>query len=278
MSGSMQNSISYRKPQLMYRIKSWLNNLRYKIKGQGLKLCLKYIRYYSKDTNYVKHANKEYSIAWPDYKNDTMQSYMCDQINDLLFLLATQGDSGSTIGYKLDLFIKLAKFKIIKPLTFDNDEFNNNLSLENDIYQNNRNSKVFKKGNKYSYLDSFIRCATWYIGDANEVIKRNGGNWTGGVFVIPEDNSEIYYLQQDWIKDITNFSESSFYINSYELECPKDWWMSFCKESDLKEYLTQYNFEKDYTHFEKELNFKGGIYEVEILTKIELIKQHMKSN
>ena len=36
------------------------NKIIYKIKESVLKLSIKYINWYSKDSNYLKHANKEY--------------------------------------------------------------------------------------------------------------------------------------------------------------------------------------------------------------------------
>ena len=250
------------------------------LKSYLFELSLKYIRYYNKDTNYVRHANAEYKIAWPDMDSDKedegMQRYMCNQVNDLLYLLSSQGDSGGSIGYKLNLFNKLAKFQVISPLTFKDDEFGEPYDNDN-LRQNKRNSAVFWNTNlnTYSYINSRVKVSKWYIGDDNIIIERDGGSWNGGLFVIPEDNSEMYFLHRDWIKDITKFTTKTFYINSYELECPKDWWLSFCKEVDLKDYFEMYGYEKDYNYMEKEISFKDNKYRIAILEKIELIKNHM---
>lgn len=261
----------------------WFKKLPYIFKSLLFKLSLKYIRYYNKDTNYVLHANAEYKIAWPnmdsDKEDEGMQRYMCNQVNDLLYLLSSQGDSGGSIGYKLNLFNKLAKFQIISPLTFKDDEFSDKLSLEHDLSQNIRNTAVFKKGDKYTFNDSFICSGKYYVGEDNKIIERDGGNWFGGVFVIPKNKEEsIYYLNQDWIKDITKFTGKPFYINVYEIEYPKDWWIKCCKESDLEKYKEQYDFEPNYDMIEKELSFKDNKYRLGIVDRIELIRNHMYNN
>lgn len=248
------------------------------LKSYLFELSLKYIRYYNKDTNYVRHANAEYKIAWPDMDSDKedegMQRYMCNQVNDLLYLLSSQGDSGGSIGYKLNLFTKLARFEIISPLTFKDDEFGN--PYDNDeLKQNKRDSRVFKRGDKYSFNDAFIKHGKFYIGEDNIVIEREGGNWSGGLFVVPKDG-DIYYLNNEWIKDITKWSPSKkFYIDSYELEYPKDWWIGLCKEDDLKEFSEYYDFEKNYEEIEKELSYKDNQYRSVIIEKIELVRNYM---
>ena len=252
-----------------------------RLKSYLFELSLKYIRYYNKDTNYVRHANAEYKIAWPnidsDKEDEGMQRYMCDQVNDLLYLLSSQGDSGGSIGYKINLFDRLAKFQTLSPLTFKDDEFGDNLSISGeDFRQNIRNSAVFKKGDRYTFNDSFICSGKYYIGRGNKIIKRDGGNWSGGVFVIPESNQQaIYYLNNDWIKDTAKFTGKPLYIDVYEIEYPKDWWIKFCKESDLEKYKEQYDFEPNYDMLEKEISFKDNQYRKEIIERIVSIRNHM---
>lgn len=252
-----------------------------KLKSYLFELSLKYIRYYNRDSVFVRHANAEYKIAWPDIDSgkidERMQRYMCDQVNDLLYLLSSQGDSGSSIGYKINLFTKLAKFQTLSPLTFKDDEFGDNLSISGgDFRQNIRNSAVFKKGDRYTFNDSFVCSGKYYIGKENKIIERNGGNWSGGVFVIPESNKQaIYYLNNDWIKDTAKFTGKPFYIDVYEIEYPEGWWIKCCKESDLKKYKEQYDFEPNYDMLEKEISFKDNQYRKEIIERIVSIRNHM---
>lgn len=264
----------YKEIKIKFNLISYLKNkFKFNLKDYILNLSVKYINWYSKDSNYIKHANNEYKFAWKDYENCEMQSYMCTQINNLLALLATQGDSGFSIGYKLNLLKKLIMLEPISPLTFSNDEFGEPY-CKDDIRQNKRNSKVFKYSDgTYSYLDDFIKTEKYYIGESKEIILRDGGNWSGGIYVVPEQGN-IYYINYGKIKDITKFTGKSYYIDTYGIEFPTDWWISLCKESDLKEFLEEYTIEKQY-NFDKELNYKDGIYKQEILERIEIIKNHM---
>lgn len=156
------------------------------------------------------------------------------------------------------------------------DEFEESY-MNDKVKQNKRLSTIFKRDNKYNYLNSFIKHGIYYIGGDNKIISRNMGNWSGGIFVISDDGSDIYYFHKDWIKDINTFNKQSFIINVVELEYPKDWWLSFCKESDLKEYMKYYEFKKDYKQLEKELSFDKGKHKEEILTRIETIKKFYKN-
>ena len=85
-----------------------------KVKNLILKQAIKYIVWFSKDSNYVKHALSEFDIAWGE--KDEMQDFMCKQVIELLSLLSTHGDSGFSIGYKLNLFDKLVPHPAYGPI------------------------------------------------------------------------------------------------------------------------------------------------------------------
>lgn len=257
-----------------------LDRLKYWVRNQILKLAIKYIRYYSKDSNYIKHANSEYQFAYGDYKSDNMQSYMCEQVNDLLALLSTQGDSGFSISYKLSLLNKMIKFEPISPLTFEDDEFNEPFTYYG-TRQNKRYSSVFKnKDGSFNYIYSYNKYSKWKIGEELEIVEGSHTNWSGSCFTIDKDG-KIGYLGRDKIKDIKNWNKQSFQINTYEIEFPKDWWISFVKTEDLKDYLEIYEpIDNDPETAVKMLNkeiyeFKNGIYTEDILKRIQIIKKHM---
>lgn len=247
--------------------------LKEKIKNWILKLSVSYIIYYSKNSRYIEYANNEYNYAWKNYKKDDMQSYMCKELNDLLSLLATQGDSGFSIEYKLDMFSKLARFKPLSKLKFNDEEFVKG-SFDNDILQNKRDSRIFKYPNgSFSFVDDIIKQESYYIGEDNKIITRNGGCWNGPIYVISDN--EIYKIKNVRIKDINKFKGEKIYVKTFALEYPKDWWMSFCREKDLASFIEQYNFDKDYSDINKELEFKDGIYKDEILKRIATIQEYI---
>ena len=247
-----------------------------KLKWKVLRLAIKYIIWYSKDSNYLKRANEEYKIAWKE--DDEMQNYMCGQINELLALLATQGDSGSSICYKLSLFKRLAMFKTIAPLTFKDDEFDETYNKDEPC-QNKRDSSIFKYSDgTYSFNDDVIKRGAFYIGNNNVVIKGNNNTYTSsGVFVLTE-KGEIYYINKLRIKDITTFKPEPSYIDVYEVEQPKDWWLSIVKESNLTEVFNRYTYTIDNTNINKELNFKDKKYRIDIIERIKTIGKHMYDN
>lgn len=242
------------------------------IKNFLIRIAIKCLVSFSKNGNYVKHAKKEFDIAWKD--KDPMQEMMCNQIIELLSVLSIQGDSGTSIGYKLNLFNKLANFSIISPLTFKDEEFSNSFST-NGHRQNKRDSRIFMdKDGSFSFNGAVVFHDKYYIGDNDKVIERDCGYWYGGTFVVAE-NGEIYHIGRGKIKDINNFDLKTITVESYSVEYPNGWWLRLCKESDLKEYFDKYLVEKDHTQFEKEVGFKDGIYKDTIIQKVKTMTKKM---
>jgi hypothetical protein len=103
-------------------------------------------------SNLIKHAKKEFQIAgWT--KNgkscDGMQGVIMKNIIELLEVFANQHHSGSSAPYVIGCFEKLASFEIISPLTGDDSEWE---EICSNLYQNNRDCRVFKKAGKPAYF------------------------------------------------------------------------------------------------------------------------------
>ena len=97
----------------------------------------------------IEHAVKEFkSAGWlkeDGNYSDEMQGMICDHILKLLRVFSDEGHSGSSAYYTLNLFDKLARFKIITPLTGLDDEWNEVADGKGGtMYQNKRYSSVFK--------------------------------------------------------------------------------------------------------------------------------------
>ena len=246
------------------------------IKEVLLNLAKKYIVWYSRKSGYVTHAKREFEIAWPKEKDDDgMQELMCQQLIELLSVLATHGDSGSSIGYKLHHFQNAANFKIIAPLTFKDDEFNL-VDEEEGIWQNKRLSSVFKYSDgTYSYTDGILYMEKYYVGYDAVVVERDCGSFTGGIFVLYPDG-HIKCFSNAKIKDITKFNQEPLYIDSYAIEYPKDWWISLCNEDSINKIKEKYFFEiESPDRIKKEINFENGVHRSEILKRIETVGKHM---
>jgi len=102
--------------------------------------------------NYRKHAMKEFEVAgWLDedgkFKDD-MQEMICNHVLKLLDVFNGEGHSGTSAPYAVNLFKRLALFKTIAPLTGEDDEW---CEMSEGIFQNKRESAVFKEENSQAY-------------------------------------------------------------------------------------------------------------------------------
>lgn len=124
--------------------------------------------------SYLQHAKKEFIAA--GYMNEggefdcDMQELICNQVLELLAVFGTHGHSGSSHGYALNLFDKLARFKALVPLSGDDDEWS---EIGEGVYQNNRLSSVFKdvtEGSRAYDIDGRAYWE-WYKNEDGEVYK-----------------------------------------------------------------------------------------------------------
>lgn len=109
-------------------------------------------------SNILKHAERELSLIGYDDK-DEYNNMAKAAIMELLTTFANQGHSGFSANYVADIFNKLARFKTLSPLTGDDDEWNDVSNMSGDrktLFQNNRDSAVFKDDTGCYYVDAFI--------------------------------------------------------------------------------------------------------------------------
>lgn len=98
----------------------------------------------------VEHAKNEFEIlGWPG--NCEMQKWVCDNIIGLLKTFSSQGHSGYTAPYVINIFNKLANFETISPLTGEDDEWETSFDYDG-IQQNKRDSRVFKRPDGTAYF------------------------------------------------------------------------------------------------------------------------------
>ena len=87
--------------------------------------------------------------------DDEMQELICKNVTDLLRVFSDQGHSGFSAGYALSMFVKLAKFSPISPLTGVDGEW---VMHSIDCYQNKHCGSVFKNGKdeRAYWLDHYV--------------------------------------------------------------------------------------------------------------------------
>ena len=96
-------------------------------------------------SNYEKHALMEFKAAgWLKDDGtycDEMQEMICRHVLALLDVFSSEGHSGSTAPYAINMFSRLAKFEPLAPLTGEDWEWN---ETSHGVLQNKRASHVFK--------------------------------------------------------------------------------------------------------------------------------------
>lgn len=99
-----------------------------------------------------EYAKQEFIVAGfmnekGEYK-DPWQEQLCKGVLHLLEIFSSQRHSGTTANYTLNMFNDLARFFPLTPLTGDEREWNR---VGEDLWQNNRCSRVFKRSSKKAH-------------------------------------------------------------------------------------------------------------------------------
>jgi len=122
-------------------------------------------------SNLVEHAKKEFEIlGWNDLPEDDMQTWVVNNLLELLEVFSKQGHSGSSAPYVINLFKRLANFGIIAELTGEDDEW---VEVMDGHFQNKRCSEVFKDSKDGKAYWGFGRVFTdgesTYVGRGSKV-------------------------------------------------------------------------------------------------------------
>lgn len=94
-----------------------------------------------KESSLYKHANRELEFAGY-FDGDEMNKMMANHVLELVKVFATQGHSGLSAPFCIDLFSTLAKYEPLRPLQGTDDEWN---QISDTCWQNNRCSQIFKE-------------------------------------------------------------------------------------------------------------------------------------
>ena len=107
-------------------------------------------------SNLLKHAERELKFIGYDGK-DEYNNMAKDAILELIETFAKQGHSGFSAPYVANMFHKLANYKTLSPLTGNDDEWNDVSDISGEmLFQNNRDSRVFKSKKGAYFLDAIV--------------------------------------------------------------------------------------------------------------------------
>lgn len=115
----------------------------------------------------IEHAKREFKLAGytplDQEQPDDPDKWIQENVLELLKVFSKQGHSGFSASYCIRCFTELASFRILTPLTGNDDEWT---LVAKDLYQNNRCPHIFKQdGNAYN-IDGKVfsddNGSTWY--------------------------------------------------------------------------------------------------------------------
>jgi hypothetical protein len=154
------------------------------------------------ESNVIKHAKQELKAVGYDLdeKEEGPNKWIVEDVLELLSVFASQGHSGFSASYCIDVFTKLASFKPLSPITCGESEW---VDIGGNLYQNNRLGSVFNEGKegKPYYLDAIV------------FREDNGSCFTGTV-------GEVKSRQNIRLP----FSPKTFYVDVISYEVSPDNW------------------------------------------------------
>lgn len=193
------------------------------------------------DSKFIKHAIDELQIAgyFRNDKDSELSNLMAKDIIELLTVFSTHGHSGSSASWAISLFKDLAMFKTISPLTLEDNEFTKD-SFGGGIYQNKRNSHIFKDNKGIYNIDAFVKKGIKRrLFDTKELIDINPTHYNGTIFESRAGKAtgrgfrNSYFKQEDI--DKKRIPLKTIVIPVIEIEVQKDDFLSFVDVQN-KEY------------------------------------------
>jgi hypothetical protein len=191
-------------------------------------------------TNTQLHAKKELEILVANATDPDNRPIIEEFIPEILAIcekFGKSGQSGGSAPYTAEALSqaieKLCLQETIAPLTGAESEWCDVSENGDGLYQNNRESGVFKNGKegKAYYIDA--------------VLKRteSGSCWNGSFWMSKEDyltgNRDLMIPNRVYIKSFP-FTPKTFYIDVIEEEVAKDDWEMYLKDTKQLEELYNY--------------------------------------
>ena len=117
------------------------------MKGWLTQRALDLVVWLNRDSNYIAHTKREVP-GW--FKEEGPNNWMANSTVELLAVLSHQGHSGSSIGFAVQFFSAMARFKPWGPLTGDDSEWAESYDIDG-TQQNIRCSHVFRDADGKAY-------------------------------------------------------------------------------------------------------------------------------
>ena len=107
----------------------------------------------------LDHFKRECEILGWNNGEDKMQEHMVENIEEILEVISKQGHSGFSIMYLMQLLNKAVMYEPLSPLTGKSDEWEDisyGLPEFKNLFQNKRDSRVFKDGERTYAIDVYV--------------------------------------------------------------------------------------------------------------------------
>lgn len=137
-------------------------------------------------SNLVDYAKEELKRMGMIDSGEPYNDVVAKAILDLIELFASQGHSGFTAPYTVNVFKRLAMYKPLSPLTGEDSEW---IEVEPGLYQNKRYSSVFKEKDGKVY-----NCDGKIFTDDGEVwyVSKDSRIEINFPYIVPDEPEEVY--------------------------------------------------------------------------------------
>ena len=133
----------------------------------------------------IEHAKHELDLLLKkceDEEDIEMQKRINNDILEIVTVFANQGHSGFSAGYAIPIINKLLRQSFVTPLTGEDNEWT---EISEGVYQNNRESSIFKDKDRFDgkahYLDGKA-----FSDDGGKSWYTNGDSWVTVDFPLRE--------------------------------------------------------------------------------------------
>lgn len=198
------------------------------------------------DSPLCKHAIKELELAGYKKNRDCCSSWLYNQVLEALAIFSSHNNSYFSAPLEINLVKKLSSFGIISPLKFDDKEWD--LCYDN-VYQNTRQSSIFKKNNKIKDINAFVKTPTErYSYDTKKWSNVEPISYQGDLFehkdgVLTGRYFSVCCIKYDPSKGY--FPKKTINISCLEVEFAKDEWIMAvdADDKDLAKLNEEYDIE-----------------------------------